>query len=93
MDNMRVLIAGRRNGKTTAALDWLREAKRVSSYPFWDRVLLTMSLDEAQRLRIMLRKEAEEANIPDAGLYYNLVYSFEEWRNAVSAAPGMAWSP
>jgi hypothetical protein len=78
----RMIVGGRRSGKTTESLKWLKEAKRVDAYPFWDRVLLTFSTDEAQRLRIQLRREAERTGVPDSGLYYNLVYSFEEWRRA-----------
>lgn len=77
-----VIVAGRRQGKTTQLLEWLKEAKRTDSYPFWDRVLLVHTTREAQRLRIDLRTEAEEKGIEDSGLYYNLVYSYEEWKGA-----------
>lgn len=84
-----VVVTGRRCGKTTKCLEWLAGAKRVPHYPFWDRILLTFSPEEAQRIRVKLRTDAEEANLPDAALYYNLVYSFEEWR---TAHLGSQWS-
>ncbi len=89
-ESMGVFVGGRRGGKTTKCLEWLEQAKRVPQYPFWDRILLTPSLDEAQRLRVMLRRREEERNGPEAGsgLYYNLVYSFEEWR---TARLGLGW--
>lgn len=77
-----VIVAGRRKGKTTHLLAWLKEAKRTNSYPFWDRVLLVHSIRRAQDLRIDLRREAEAAGVEDSGVYYNLVYSFEEWKKA-----------
>jgi len=79
---MEIILGGRRTGKTTKALEWLKQARRIDTYPFWDRVLLVPGLDEAQHLRINLRKEAEERGEDDASLYYNLVYCFEEWETA-----------
>lgn len=77
-----VIVAGRRQGRTTQLLKWLKEAKRTNSYPFWDRVMLVHTIDRAQRLRIDLRREAEAKGVADSGVYYNLVYSFEEWKRA-----------
>lgn len=75
----KLVVGGRRSGKTTELLKWLSQAKRTRSYPFWDRVLLVHTTDRAQHLRIALRKEAELKGIDD-GLHYNLVYSYEEWK-------------
>ncbi len=77
-----LIIGGRRTGKTTKLLKWLEEAERRPYYPFWDRVLLVHTTDRAQHLRIGLRTEAELKGIIDASLYYNLVYSYEEWKGA-----------
>lgn len=77
-----VIVGGRRQGKTTQLLEWLREAKATNSYPYWDRVLLVHSTRRAQDLRIDLRREAEAKGVANSGLYYNLVYSFEEWKKA-----------
>lgn len=77
-----VVVAGRRMGKTTQLLEWLKEAKRTDSYPFWDRVLLVHDVRKAQDLRIRLRTEAEQKGVADSGVYYNLVYSYEEWKRA-----------
>lgn len=77
-----LIIGGRREGKTTKLLEWLNGAQRRPYYPFWDRVLLVHTTDRAQHLRIGLRKDAELKGIEDSSLYYNLVYSFEEWKGA-----------
>jgi hypothetical protein len=77
-----VILGGRRTGKTTHLLKWLEDAQRRSYYPFWDRVLLVHTTDRAQHLRIGLRKDAELKGVADSSLYYNLVYSYEEWKGA-----------
>lgn len=77
-----VFVARRRHGKTTKCLQWLKQARRVDAYPFWDRVLLVPDIRQAQHLRIQLRQEAEALDEIDSGLYYNLVYSIREWENA-----------
>lgn len=76
-----LIIGGRRSGKTTKLLKWLEDAQRRPYYPFWDRVLLAHTTDRAQHLRIALRREAELKGIIDSGLYYNLVYSYDEWKS------------
>jgi hypothetical protein len=80
---MEIILGGRRHGKTTKALEWLAQARRLDTYPFWDRVLLVPGLDEAQHIRTRLRREAEERGEVDASLYYYLVYCFEEWSTAM----------
>lgn len=77
-----VIVTGRRNGKTTKALQWLKQARRVTEYPYWDRVLIVHTWQVAQDLRIELRQEAEAQGIDGSGLYYNLVYSVDEWKTA-----------
>jgi hypothetical protein len=74
-----IIIGGRRAGKTTRALEWLKGAERRKGYPFWDRVLVVHSNDYAQQLRTQLRADAQERGAEDASLYYNLVYSTQEW--------------
>jgi hypothetical protein len=74
-----IIIGGRRTGKTTKALEWLAQAERIDTYPFWSRVLLVHSTDYAQDLRIRLRQEAESRGEDDYALSYNKVYSWEEW--------------
>lgn len=76
-----LIIGGRRSGKTTKLLKWLEGAQRRPYYPFWDRVLLAHTTDRAQHLRIALRREAELKGVIDSGLYYNLVYSYDEWKS------------
>lgn len=81
-EGMDVIVCGRRHGKTTKILQWLKQARRVPEYPFWDRILIVPTTNRAQDLRIDLRQEAEAQGIDDSGLYYNLVYSLEEWQRA-----------
>lgn len=35
---MHVLIKGRRQGKTTMFMDWVKGGERVDAYPYWSRV-------------------------------------------------------
>jgi hypothetical protein len=64
---MEIYTAGRQQGKTTYLIDWVREGIKTDSYPFWDRVILTYSIQEADRLRRKYK------------LDYNQVYSTIEW--------------
>ena len=67
---MRVIVNGRQAGKTYALVQWVKEGEQTNSYPGWSRVILTHTIDEAQRLR---------------GLYeldYRQVFSVSEWRTA-----------
>lgn len=78
---MEIIIGGRRCGKTTKCLEWVDEAERVQGYPFWNRILLTVSQREADRLRQALRRRARARGERDsAGLIYNKVYCVEEWQ-------------
>jgi len=67
---MRVIVNGRQAGKTHALVQWVKEGEQTDSYPGWTRVILTHSLEEAQRLR----------NLYD--LEYRQVFSMGEWKNA-----------
>lgn len=81
-DNMYVIVAGRRNGKTTKALEWLELGERVPQYPFWSRVLVTATQEQATLYRNLILKRAEGQDSVDERLLYNKVYAAEEWRRA-----------
>ena len=70
---MFIIHKGRAEGKTTDLVRWVKEGKDTKSYPFWSRVILVHSLQEAQRMR----KKGNEY-----GLDYTQVYSYQEWANA-----------
>lgn len=76
-----LVAGGRRSGRTTKLLEWLKQAVPTNSYPFWDRVLLVHSLDRAQDLRGQLARWSRSRG-DKHGLAYNLVYSYTEWREA-----------
>jgi hypothetical protein len=63
---------GRGWGKTTKAIEWVKAGKRVPGYPGWSRILLVLSMEEANRLR----------NGPTAPLDYRQVFYIEEWQRA-----------
>lgn len=67
---MNVEVCGRGAGKTYRLVQWVKDGEETDSYPGWSRVLLTHSIDEAQRLR----SEYE--------LDYRQVFSYAEWRDA-----------
>lgn len=81
-----VYIAGRRCGKTTKVIEWVEQGKRTPVYPFWTRVIVTPTAQEADRLRELLFTRAEARGAPTGllteGLLYNQVYAAEEWRRA-----------
>jgi hypothetical protein len=81
-----LIVGGRRAGKTEASLKWVEQAVPTSSYPYWSRVLLTVSLNEADRLRGVLKARARGRgwNSTMVGLCYNMVYSVYEWRKTTT---------
>lgn len=67
---MKVIVRPRRAGKTHELLEWVKQGERTDSYPGWSRIILTHTLDEAQRLRT--RED----------MYYHQVFSVGEWQSA-----------
>lgn len=67
---MRIIVRPRRAGKTHELLEWVKQGERTDSYPGWSRIILTHTLDEAQRLRT--RED----------MYYHQVFSIGEWQSA-----------
>lgn len=65
-----IIQQGRRSGKTTAAVEWVKEGKKTKAYPGWTRILLTIDQSEADRLRCG----------PDSVLDYHQVFTFDEWK-------------
>jgi hypothetical protein len=65
-----VMARGRQAGKTYDLRGWVKQGVETDSYPGWSRVILTHSLEEAQRLRTAY------------DLDYRQVFSVEEWRSA-----------
>jgi hypothetical protein len=58
--------SGRRGGKTTKMVEWVRQGRKIKEYPGWSRIIVTFNESEAQRLR----EEYE--------LDYHQVYSFRD---------------
>jgi hypothetical protein len=67
---VKVFARGRQAGKTHELVEWVKEGVETDSYPGWSRVLLTHSIEEAQRLRTRY------------SLSYNQVYAASEWKKA-----------
>lgn len=66
---MEVFVGGRRTGKTHRMVEWVKQGRMIDQYPGWNRIILTSTLDEAQRLR------------HDFDLDYRQVFSLLEWKN------------
>lgn len=64
---MKVLTTGRQAGKTRRSVEWVRAGSKVDRYPGFDRILLTHSIREAERIR------------REFGLEYHQVFSIAEW--------------
>ncbi len=77
MTEIQWYIAGRQQGKTTDLITWVKGGHKVSYYPYWDRVIITSSIQEAN----LIRRQLYRADSVD-GLEYNMVYHWEDWKNA-----------
>ena len=64
------MARGRRAGKTHDLIQWVKQGEKMETYPGWSRVILTHSLQEAQRLRT------------EFDVDYRQVFSVAEWRSA-----------
>ena len=67
---MKVIVNGRQSGKTYTLVQWVKEGEQTDSYPGWSRVILTHTIDEANRLRTLY------------DLDYRQVFSVGEWGSA-----------
>lgn len=66
-----IIVRPRRAGKTYESVQWVLAGQRTDSYPGWSRVLLTGSIQEAERIR---------SAHPE--LEYRQVFSWSEWQAA-----------
>lgn len=64
-----VMARGRQAGKTYDLMQWVKQGEQTNSYPGWSRVILTHSLEDAQRLRTQY------------DLDYRQVFAVSEWKN------------
>jgi len=68
---VRVIVRGRQASKTYESVQWVLAGEPTDSYPGWSRVLLCMSIGEADHVRAQF-----------SALDYRQVFGFEEWRRA-----------
>jgi hypothetical protein len=80
VSELRILVAERQRGKTTALLNWVSAGHRVPHYPGWSRVLVVHTLQAATSLKGQGWWEKLED-------FDHRVYSLEEWRNARHVDP------
>lgn len=71
-----MLVAGRREGKTTQVILWLAGAHKVEGNPGWSRILLTFSKTEADRLRM------------DYPVFARRIFSLREWTHTAARGLG-----
>ena len=67
---MKIVVWGRQNGKTTAAVNWVKEGTVRKEWPGWTRTLLVPDVHAAALLRRRY------------GLDEGQVMSWHEWRGA-----------
>jgi hypothetical protein len=72
-----VLLRGRGGGKSTAAMRWVAEGKRVKGYPGWSRVLVVANRSMWEHLRGEWWARLED--------FDHRVYTFESWRRSRGA--------
>lgn len=68
---MHVIARGRQAGKTHDLVQWVLLGKPTNSYPFWSRVLLVPTIQQANDVRRLYQD-----------LDYRQVFSVREWQNA-----------
>lgn len=50
-DALYVMVRGRQQGKTTAALEWVAQGQRMGAYPGWTRVLVVATVQMEMDMR------------------------------------------
>jgi hypothetical protein len=48
---MKIIVQPRRAGKTYKLVEWVRQGKKSSDYPYWSRIMLVSNMMEAERIR------------------------------------------
>jgi hypothetical protein len=76
-------ISERQEGKTEHLIEWVKQADKIRSYPFWNRIVLVSSIQEAIYFRRQLLTRQEWDSSPD-GLEYNMVYHLDDWNDMYS---------
>jgi hypothetical protein len=72
---MKYIIGARRSGKTTQLLEWVLEGHPRNTFPYWSRVIISFSHQEARRLRNILKQARPELDTQE------WVFSVEEWQS------------
>lgn len=76
---LEVLVRGRGGGKSTVAMRWVADGKRVRGYPGWSRVLVVANRSMFDCLRRDWWSQLED--------FDHRVYVFKEWRRAHGVNP------
>ncbi|WAL67096.1 hypothetical protein ORV05_04730 [Amycolatopsis cynarae] len=64
---MKLVIRPRRSGKTTAAVEWVKQGRKTKSFPGWSRVMITHDARTAGLVRSQY------------GLDENQVFAIDQW--------------
>jgi len=78
-ENIQWYISARQEGKTHALVNWVKGGRKVSYWPYWDRVILVSSRREADILR---RPVADETRYD---LDYHQVFTVDEWKKGIQS--------
>lgn len=86
---VKVTILPRRMGKTSALVDWAENGVPLIHYPFWNRIILTPNMGQAEYIRKQIlyprHKPTTRLHLdgtPCVHDVYRWVFSWEEWTGA-----------
>ena len=82
---MKVIAGGRGSGRTTKLVEWLKGGRRLESYPYWSRVVLTPT----ERQALWLRNEVIRRYLgrPGPSGITHAVFSIDQWLRARGSNP------
>ena len=83
---LRLVLGGRKSGKTTALLDWVRAGYRTPGEPGWSRVVLCGDLAGWQHLTACLRDDRDMWDMWD-GPRCRAVFTIEQWQRSRGLDP------
>jgi hypothetical protein len=77
-DVMKFIILDQGEGKTTKLIKWVKQGHEINTWPYWSRIIITHTMQNADLLRNTMRKEHGMDRI---GLDYHQVFFLGEWQN------------
>lgn len=86
---MKIVTAGRGNGKTTQAIEWLIAGERAPAPIGWSRAIVCHSAQEAERLvPLVMSKTVGLARYDRFPIFGIPVFSVDEWQRLAGGNQG-----